>query len=137
VSPTLGEALPAAAPVAAGRVLVLDDEPSIRIFLAKALVAIGYEAVVTSTGGEAIVAAREGMFAALVVDHQMQGMSGIDVYREIVAERPELAQRFVMISGDVLNGTLATFAADNGVTLLAKPFDLDTLERTVRAVERT
>jgi hypothetical protein len=39
-----------------------------------------------------------------------------------------------MMSGDVLNPTLEAFAASRDVGLLAKPFDLDTLERTIRGL---
>ncbi|HYH92204.1 MAG TPA: ATP-binding protein, partial [Candidatus Saccharimonadales bacterium] len=114
------------------RVLILDDEPSIRIFLTKALSSLGYEGVPTGTAREAIDRARDGEYAAFLIDHQMAGLSGIDVYEAVVAERPDYAGRFVMMSGDILNATLERFASVTGVGLLAKPFDLDTLDQTVR-----
>ena len=64
----------------------------------------------------------------------MLGMSGVEVYEAVVATRPDLARRFVMMSGDVLDPALEAFAATHEMTRLAKPFDLDTLERTLRAV---
>ena len=64
----------------------------------------------------------------------MPGMSGIEVYEAIVASRPDLAKRFVMMSGDVLDPALDAFAATHEMTRLAKPFDLDTLDRTLRSV---
>ena len=115
-------------------VLVLDDEASIRIFLEKALRALGFEPVVATSGSEAVELARNGDVVAVLCDHQMPGMSGIEVYRALAAARPVLGGRFVIMSGDILNPALEAFAATNGVTLLAKPFDLDTLDRTVRAV---
>ncbi len=39
-----------------------------------------------------------------------------------------------MMSGDVLDPALEAFAATHEMTRLAKPFDLDTLERTLRSV---
>ena len=119
------------------RVLVLDDEPAIRVLLERALRSIGFEPVVTSSGPEAIARARDGAWAALLIDHQMAGMSGIEVYHEVVERDPSLADRFVMMSGDVLNAALESFSSANGVSLLAKPFDLETLERTVRGVVQT
>jgi hypothetical protein len=38
----------------------------------------------------------------------------------------------VIISGEVFNPTLESFAGSHDVALLAKPFDLDDLERVVR-----
>ncbi len=116
------------------RILVLDDEASIRTFLEQALRGLGYRPVVASVASEAIDLAANGEFAALLCDHQLAGQSGIDVYDAIVATRPDLADRFVMMSGDVLNPQLEAFATGRQVGVLAKPFDLDTLERTVRDV---
>ena len=125
----------AAAPTVSpgGRVLVLDDDSTFRAFLEKALAALGYEPVIAARGQEAVDLARDGDPAAILCDHQMVGMSGIEVYEAVVGNRPELAKRFVMMSGDVLD-PLETFAATNEMTRLAKPFDLATLDRTLRGV---
>jgi hypothetical protein len=48
--------------------------------------------------------------------------------------RPELATRFVFMSGDVLNPSLRDFAETRGLSLLAKPFDIESVGRTIRAV---
>jgi nitrogen-specific signal transduction histidine kinase/CheY-like chemotaxis protein len=114
------------------RVLVLDDEPSIRRFLAKALQNAGFEAVLASDGREALNVLREGSIDAMMCDHRMAGMSGTQVFEAAVAIRPELAGRFVFMSGDVLNPTLRDFAEVHSIGLLAKPFDLDSVGRTVR-----
>jgi CheY-like chemotaxis protein len=115
-------------------ILVLDDEPSFRVFLEKALPLLGYRPVLAVGGPEAIELARSGRYAAVLCDHQMPGVSGTDVYEALVAVRPELATRFVIMSGDVLDPRLEAFAATHDVTLLAKPFGLDTLDRTLRSV---
>lgn len=114
-------------------VLILDDEPTFRIFLEKALVALGYDPEIAAIGSEAVQLATAGDPAAILCDHQMVGMSGIDVYEAVVAIRPELAKRFVMMSGDVLDPALDAFAATHEMTRLAKPFDLDTLDGALRA----
>ncbi len=116
------------------RVLVLEDDPSIRVYLDKALQLLGYEPVITSLGPEAIELARTGDYAAFLFDHRLAGMTGPEVYEAVVAIRPDLAERFVMMSGDVLDPALEALAAERPVTLLGKPFDLDTLDRTIRAV---
>jgi CheY-like chemotaxis protein len=116
------------------RVLVLDDEPSIRRFLAKALGQAGFDAVLTETGAEALEAIREAPFDAVLCDHRMAGMSGTEVYDAAITLRPEMRERFVFMSGDVLNPELREFAEGRGVALLAKPFELETVGRTVRDV---
>jgi two-component system cell cycle response regulator CpdR len=115
-------------------VLVLEDEPSIRVFLEKALKLLGYEPVITAVGPDAIELAATGNHAALLFDHRMKGMSGAEAYEAVVALRPDLAGRIVMMSGELLDPAVEAFAATHAVTLLAKPFDIDTLDRAIRAV---
>ena len=61
-------------------------------------------------------------------------MNGTEAYQQITAIRPELRDRFVFMSGDVLNPHLVDFARQRGIRLLPKPFDLDTVGRTLREV---
>ena len=130
--------MPASAPparaVAATRILVLDDEGSIRLLLEKWLRAAGFEPVIASTGEEALALVRDAPFEAVLCDHRMAGMNGTDVFEAVVAIRPELARRFVFMSGDVLNPQLRDFVQAHGVGLLAKPFDLTTVQRTLDGV---
>jgi len=56
---------------------------------------------------------------------------GIDVERDV---RPELEGRFVFMSGDVFNPELREFVEQRGIGLLAKPFDRDTVRRTVESI---
>ncbi len=114
------------------RVLVIDDEASIRVFLERALRTLGYEPVVATTGEEAIAQVKEGDFAALICDHQMPGLTGLDVHAAILATRPDLADRYILMSGDVLNPTIDAFLTTHQVPVLAKPFDMETLDGTVR-----
>jgi CheY-like chemotaxis protein len=132
--PAAAAAIPAPNPTTPPRVLVLEDEPSIRVFLEKALALLGYEPVITSVGPDAIELAAAGDHAALLFDHRIAGMSGTDAYEAVVAIRPEIARRIVMMSGDLLDPGLEAFAATHPVTLMGKPFDIDTLDRTIRTV---
>ena len=116
------------------RVLVLDDERSIRLLLEKWLRGSGFEPVVAETGEEAVELVRAAPFDAMLCDHRMAGMNGTEVFEAVVAIRPELARRFVFMSGDVLNPQLREFVEQHGIGLLAKPFDLDTVHRTIRTI---
>lgn len=113
------------------RVLVLDDEPSIREFLARILRRGGYEAMLASDGPSALEIVRNDPPDAILCDHRMVGMSGIAFHEAVAAIDPELARRFVFMSGDVLNAELRAFAITRGITLLAKPFDIESVDRTI------
>lgn len=116
------------------RVLVLDDEPAIRDFLGRILRRGGYEPVLASDGDSALEIVRDDPPDAILCDHRMAGMSGIAFHEAVAEIVPALARRFVFMSGDVLNPELSEFAVAQGVTLLAKPFDIESVDRAVAAL---
>jgi CheY-like chemotaxis protein len=118
------------------RILVLDDEASIREFLGRVLIRYGYEPVLTATGQAALEIVRDDPPAAILCDHRMAGMSGTEFHDAVNAIAPALSRRFAFMSGDVLNPELRTFASTRGVLLLAKPFDLATVESVVARLLR-
>jgi PAS domain S-box-containing protein len=114
------------------RVLALDDEPAIRQVLIKALAQVGIECVAFADGLAALEGLRQMDFAIMLVDHRMAGMSGTEFYQAAVEMKPELANRTVFMSGDVMNPDLADFAKARSIRLLAKPFDIPAVIRVVR-----
>ncbi len=116
------------------RILALDDEPSIRSFLRKALVMAGMDCVPFPDGTQALDGVREAEFDVMLIDHRMAGMSGTEFYEAAIKVRPELARRAVFMSGDVLNPDLRGFATQRNIRLLAKPFDIDAVVQVVRDV---
>jgi CheY-like chemotaxis protein len=115
------------------RILVVDDEPSIRAFLNRALTAVGMECLGYEDGASAWEGIREiGDFDAMLIDHRLVGMSGTEFFQAAVELRPEMASRAIFMSGDVLNPDLHGFATQRGIRLLAKPFDVEAVIATVR-----
>jgi DNA-binding NtrC family response regulator len=121
-------------PIRPWRVLILDDEPAIRDFLARILQRSGHEAVLASDGLTALEFVRNDPPDAILCDHRMAGMSGTAFHVAVAEIDPSLARRFVFMSGDVLNPELSDFATSRGITLLAKPFDIESVDRTVTKI---
>ncbi|MEA2518799.1 MAG: hypothetical protein QOF49_879 [Chloroflexota bacterium] len=113
------------------RVLVLDDESSIREFLGRVLARSGYEPVLAATGAAALEIVAADPPAAILCDHRMAGMSGTEFHTLVAEIDPLLSRRFAFMSGDVLNPELLDFATARGVQLLAKPFDIATVATMV------
>ena len=119
---------------ASARILVVDDEPAIRDFLSRILSRIGYEPVLAADGDEALEIVRTAPPDAILCDHRMAGMTGA-AFNDAVSERwPELARRFAFMTGDVSNPSLRSIADARGAVLLAKPFDIESVERTVAEI---
>ena len=116
------------------RVLVLDDEPSIRDLLGRIVKRHGHEAILAETGPVALDVVRSDPPDVILCDHRMAGMSGTEFLAEVMEIDPRLAGRFAFMSGDVLNPELRAFAEARGVRLLAKPFDVAAVGSVVDAL---
>jgi CheY-like chemotaxis protein len=91
--------------------------------------------VTTAADGEqGLDLIRRSAFDVVLCDHRMGVMDGLRCVEEAVVIRPELRNRIVIMSGDVLNPVLREFAEGHGVRVLAKPFDLDLILSTVDEV---
>jgi nitrogen-specific signal transduction histidine kinase/CheY-like chemotaxis protein len=113
-------------PVAARpRILILDDEGSIRDFLSRILQRNGFDPVVAVDGASALEIVRTNPPEAILCDHRMAAMSGVAFHEAVAALNPRLARRFAFMSGDVLNPELQEFATANDIVVLAKPFDIE------------
>jgi two-component system nitrogen regulation response regulator NtrX len=116
------------------RLLVVDDERSIREILAQVLGYEGYRVEVAASGGEAITMQREQPFDLVLLDVKMQGMDGLDALAQLRSLDPDL--RVVMISGHASIATAVEAVKKGAFDFLEKPLDSDRLLVTVqRALE--
>ncbi|MFT3830177.1 MAG: response regulator [Opitutaceae bacterium] len=126
------EPAPAAPPVR--RILVVDDEETVRSVLARMLRSFGYEAVVAANGQEAVQLFHTGRddFRAVLLDLTMPELDGAETFREIHRMRPELP--VVLMSGYSEQDAVAKFGAAGLAGFLQKPFQPDTLRNRLSAV---
>jgi len=80
----------------AGKILVVDDDASIRRALRSTLHSMGFEIEEASTGEAALESVRNARFGVVLLDINMPGMGGIAACREIRRLLPGLA--ILMIS---------------------------------------
>jgi hypothetical protein len=67
----------------------------------------------------------------------MAGMSGIAFHEAVAAIDPRLARRFAFMSGDTQNPELHDFATAHDILVLAKPFDIEGVARTLARLVAT
>jgi response regulator RpfG family c-di-GMP phosphodiesterase len=125
-----------AAGAGAAWVLVVDDEETIRLALARFLRRRGYEVTVATTGGEAVAAVEgaPGRYAVLLCDVRMPGVGGLAVAARARAVDPEVA--VVMLSGLHDAATARAAFAAGASDYLLKPIELAALEQAVGAAVR-
>ena len=108
-------------------ILVVDDEAPIRRLLTRLLERRGFEVHEAETGEQALDHASARRYGLVICDVRMPGIGGLELYRQLVANDPELGRRFVFITGDT--GSLGSNSVDTAdASVLAKPFtaaDLD------------
>ena len=62
----------------------------------------------------------------------MPEVSGMDVYARVAAARPELASRFVFMTGGAFTRKARAFLKKTRLTCLEKPFELSEIRELVR-----
>ncbi|HEU5041570.1 MAG TPA: ATP-binding protein [Gemmatimonadales bacterium] len=114
-------------------VLLVEDEESVRVFASKALEKQGYTVLEARHGRDALLRLGEygGAIHLLITDIVMPEMSGSELARRLIADRPDL--RVLYMSG-YADGETAVRGLAAGAAYLQKPFTSDTLARKVREV---
>jgi putative two-component system response regulator len=107
----------------APRVLVVDDEESIRYSIGKFLNARGFDAIVVESGAAALDALQRERFDALLCDVRMPGMSGTEVVPRALELRPDLAVLMLTAVNDAPTAT--EVLAQGAMDYLMKPVELD------------
>jgi PAS domain S-box-containing protein len=106
------------------RALIIDDEPDVAGSLSDVLELMGLRSEIVSawtSAGEIMKSAEPDIVFS---DLRMPGKSGIAIYRELLAERPGLARRFVLVTGDMIGARaeVEDLPAHLRPQILEKPF---------------
>ncbi|GAC1564733.1 MAG: response regulator [Herpetosiphon sp.] len=118
---------------AQNRVLVIDDEPSVRAFIERNLVARGFAVTLASHGHDALAKWTEERFALVILDIMMPSMDGIEVCRRI--RRTSNVPIIVLTALDDEADKIQ--ALDQGADdYLTKPFGVGELLARIRALLR-
>jgi DNA-binding response OmpR family regulator len=117
--------------IAAGRILVVDDEHRILRFVVRGLQAEGYEVDWADNGLEGLRRALDGDYDLVILDLLMPDLDGAMVLRRLVAERP--GQPVIVLSCLTATATKVRCLEAGADDYLAKPFSLDELLARVAA----
>ncbi|NIQ93870.1 MAG: nitrogen regulation protein NR(I) [Desulfuromonadales bacterium] len=108
------------------RILVADDEESIRWVLSKALAKQGFTVDLAEDGDTALEMFLHNAYDLAILDIKMPGISGLDLLDRFRAENPDILIIIMTAESSMKN---AVEAMKRGAyDYLAKPFDLDDLD---------
>jgi PAS domain S-box-containing protein len=124
-------------PAADGRrgaetILVVEDEPPVRMLVRRTLLTRGYTVLEAGSAEDALALAaeKEGPIDLMLTDSVLPGASGPALARELAATRPDMKVLFV--SGFSADGALQNSSLTAGQAFLQKPFELEVLAGKVR-----
>lgn len=112
-----------------GRVLIVDDEPQVCVYVALVLRRLGFEATARTDPFEAADLLREdpSRFRLLLTDQRMAGLTGLELINLVWVSYPDFP--VVLMSGYAWGFDPAVLT---GVGFLSKPFEIAELESALR-----
>jgi len=111
-------------------ILIVDDEPGIRITMAGILEDEGYNVIVAENGYQGIAAAKNTNCKMAFLDMQMPGINGIETFKEIKRISPDTIIFFM--TACLAEDTLNEAAKLETQAILYKPLDLDLILKTLK-----
>lgn len=110
------------------RVLVVDDEPSIRLLVSRALERNGFATDAASDGVEALQKLENGQFDLLILDLMMPRLNGLDVIEQLTESAGRPPKILVMTAASP--SILRDLPVDRVQKIITKPFEIQTLIRS-------
>jgi two-component system NtrC family sensor kinase len=116
------------------RVLVVDDEVSIRLLLHDILRLDQHSVALASSGIEAADLVERESFDIIITDMKMPGMDGATFYRQVRQRDPAQARRIIFITGDTVSSDTRAFLQRVSNPVLSKPFKIGPLRDAIESV---
>lgn len=107
------------------RVLIVDDEPSIRRSLGRVLRLHGFETLEASGGAEALQQVIQSPPDLVILDIRMPGMDGVEAFARIRSQQPNLPAIFMTAYASCERALAAQYAG--GLCVMPKPLEIDDL----------
>jgi DNA-binding response OmpR family regulator len=115
------------------RFLVVEDEAAVAEVLRRSLEHLGNSCLLANDAARADLLLQDHRIDAVTVDLGMPDRSGLDWLEAVAANRPELARRALVITGQPLEPGVVERVGRCGAGVLAKPFTLESLADAVRS----
>ena len=117
------------------RILIVDDDPSLRDTLADVLNVKGYLPLAVATGKEALQVLVEEMPPVALIDIRLEDMSGLDVLQEVKESSPRT--ECILVTGHASQASAIEALNLCAYSYILKPYGMDQLLlRIQRAIEK-
>jgi two-component system NtrC family sensor kinase len=118
------------------RVLVVDDEASVRVSLQRYLTGRGHQVETTASGQDALNRLRVVRYDAVILDMRMPDLSGEQLFERLRSSDPGHAERVIFTTGDLVNEQMRRFLDGTGRPCVPKPFEFASFDQVLPAARR-
>ncbi len=118
------------------RVLVVDDEPLIRAQIGLVLENLGHDFIEAESGEQALEVVQQDTIDLVLLDLMMEGISGIEVCKQLRANPATRTIRIIVVSGVDTKEALEESIIAGADDFLAKPVNSLELGVRVRSILR-
>lgn len=141
-APTQAATRPSSPPLVAAmgiELLLIEDESALAAAVTRALAPRFSVKHVTNGAAalELLLQPESERFAVILCDLRMPGMDGTGVFQGVRSNAPELAKRFVFLTGISANDTHTEFLRTCGQPVLEKPFQAEELDGALATILQT
>ena len=118
------------------RVLVVDDEASVRVSLQRYLAGKGHQVETTASGEDALIRLKDAKYDAVILDMRMPDLSGEQLFERLRSNDPSHAERVIFTTGDLVNDQMRRFLDGTGRPCVSKPFEFASFDQALPAARR-
>lgn len=112
-------------------ILIVDDDPDIRVLLRSILESSGYHCDEAWNGLDALEKTETEVYALILLDYSMPVMNGLEVIQKLAQKSWSSRPQVIMMTAH-RDEAIRSQALDAGATaVLSKPFDLDNVLLTI------
>ena len=134
VSKTVSNAAGKEINAAGKKILIVDDEASIREALSDILIKEGFKVDTAGDGVEAIKNLEKARYALVITDIKMSGLDGHELHASILRSHSYLKNKIIVVTGDVFNKDVKEFLERTNCPHVLKPFEPKLLLDLIRQV---
>src|SRR5687767_13437948 len=102
-------------------ILLIDDEPSIRLAVGDALREAGHAVTIASDGGEGFSYATSKVYDVVISDIRLPKVDGLSIFRRLRADSPDTDVILITAYGTIADAVTAL--KEGAYDYLTKPFD--------------
>ena len=117
-----------------GRILIADDEDSLRWVLEKGFRGAGYQVTAVKDGTAALREVEGGPFDLILLDVRMPGIDGLSLLKQVRANPDTAGTPFIMITAESKTENVIAAKQAGANNYIIKPFNAETLKHKIEAV---